>query len=207
MKPLFAVFVSLVLLTACSNDDNASRRDPSSPPPTQAASALPTQLHPQGTRLGLPGVDALLQAAEDHNTAALLDQTQYFEIPCENDDDSVFPTCPPGAPEGTPVAATLHGECERDWVAKTLIGPGDFESYFIEDLGLLAVVKVAPPSRSIAEGGPPPAEYMVVLGAHRPGGNGPNLLRPGRSDSACGARLPEVRERDARGRRGERTGC
>jgi hypothetical protein len=44
------------------------------------------------------------------------------------------------------------------------VGPDDFQTYFEEDLGLFAVARLAPPSRTIDEGGNPPAEYLVILG-------------------------------------------
>lgn len=152
---LLTTVLALLVFNAC--DDEGGGGDDTTATvvatTTPASTATPAATPP--TSIGIPEVDAVIDAVLSGDTAALRDLIRFSPVPCRTTSDvGGPPPCRPGEADGTEVDVLPIGTCEGEYRRQDDI---DSMLELLDDMsGLFAVYHGAPESR-------PPGDYALVF--------------------------------------------
>jgi hypothetical protein len=103
-------------------------------------------------------VDALIDAIENSDDAALLALLRYTPVPCSTS-GYPRPECPAGVADGTPVDTFYNGRCDAGWYIQTDV----IRRYVAGEFSVFAVARLPKPVRPIEQGGYPAGDYLAVM--------------------------------------------
>jgi hypothetical protein len=113
-------------------------------------------------------IDDFVASLEQSDAARLATLLRYMSAYCTAAPDDIFPPCPAGAPEKSPVDAVFMGRCEAGWVPRDVDLSSDLARFVKGGQRLYAAISLPTPGSWITDYHWPTGNYFVVMDV--PGG-------------------------------------